>query len=31
LINGLITLGGWEQPWDVTDVRDLELALRATQ
>ena len=31
LINGLIALGGWEQPWDATDVRDLELALRATQ
>lgn len=31
LINGLIALGGWEQPWDATDVRDLDLALRATQ
>ncbi|ANZ36831.1 coenzyme A pyrophosphatase [Lentzea guizhouensis] len=31
LLNGLIALGGWEQPWDATDVRDLELALRATQ
>ena len=31
LINGLIALGGWEQPWDATDVRDLELALRATE
>lgn len=30
LLNGLIALGGWEQPWDATDVRDLELALRAT-
>lgn len=31
LLNGLLALGGWEQPWDATDVRDLELALRATQ
>jgi 8-oxo-dGTP pyrophosphatase MutT (NUDIX family) len=31
LLDGLIALGGWEQPWDATDVRDLELALRATQ
>jgi hypothetical protein len=31
LLNGLIALGGWEQPWDAADVRDLELALRATQ
>ncbi len=30
LLNGLIALGGWERPWDGTDVRDLDLALRAT-
>ncbi|MEU5693520.1 CoA pyrophosphatase [Actinosynnema sp. NPDC020468] len=30
LLNGLLALGGWERPWDTTDVRDLELALRAT-
>lgn len=30
LLNGLLALGGWERPWDATDVRDLELALRAT-
>ncbi|CCH27632.1 CoA pyrophosphatase [Actinosynnema sp. NPDC047251] len=30
LLDGLLSLGGWEQPWDRTDVRDLELALRAT-
>jgi len=30
LLNGLISLGGWERPWDGTDVRDLDLALRAT-
>lgn len=30
LLNGLIALGGWERPWDETDVRDLDLALRAT-
>lgn len=30
LLNGLLSLGGWERPWDTTDVRDLELALRAT-
>jgi 8-oxo-dGTP pyrophosphatase MutT (NUDIX family) len=30
LLSGLLTLGGWERPWDHTDVRDLELALRAT-
>jgi 8-oxo-dGTP pyrophosphatase MutT (NUDIX family) len=30
ILNGLLTLGGWEVPWDKADVRDLELALRAT-
>ncbi|MEU4801167.1 CoA pyrophosphatase [Actinosynnema sp. NPDC023587] len=30
LVDGLLALGGWEQPWDRADVRDLELALRAT-
>ncbi|WP_121010664.1 NUDIX hydrolase [Saccharothrix australiensis] len=30
LLAGLLRLGGWERPWDATDVRDLELALRAT-
>ncbi|MEV0677278.1 CoA pyrophosphatase [Actinosynnema sp. NPDC050436] len=30
LVDGLLALGGWERPWDRTDVRDLELALRAT-
>ncbi len=30
LLNGLLAMGGWELPWDTADVRDLELALRAT-
>ncbi|WP_158848099.1 NUDIX hydrolase [Saccharothrix deserti] len=31
LLNGLLALGGWERPWDTADVRDLDLALRATE
>lgn len=31
LLNGLLALGGWERPWDTSDVRDLDLALRATE
>lgn len=31
LLTGLLTLGGWEQPWDDTDVRDLDVAWRATE
>jgi len=30
LLDRMLALGGWERPWDTTDVRDLELALRAT-
>ncbi|ACU34226.1 NUDIX hydrolase [Actinosynnema mirum DSM 43827] len=30
LVSGLLRLGGWERPWDATDVRDLDSALRAT-
>ncbi|WP_223198752.1 NUDIX hydrolase [Solihabitans fulvus] len=30
LLTGLLALGGWERPWDATDVRDLDVALRAT-
>lgn len=29
LLSGLLSLAGWEQPWDATDVRDLDEALRA--
>ncbi|WP_170191907.1 NUDIX hydrolase [Saccharothrix syringae] len=31
LLSGLLALGGWERPWDTSDVRDLDLALRATE
>ncbi|GAA1264975.1 CoA pyrophosphatase [Saccharothrix xinjiangensis] len=31
LLNGLLALGGWERPWNAADVRDLDLALRATE
>jgi 8-oxo-dGTP pyrophosphatase MutT (NUDIX family) len=31
LLAGLLTLGGWERPWDTADVRDLDLALRAVE
>ncbi|WP_367133352.1 CoA pyrophosphatase [Saccharothrix sp. HUAS TT1] len=31
LLAGLLALGGWERPWDAADVRDLDLALRATE
>ncbi|MBW4719772.1 NUDIX hydrolase [Saccharothrix obliqua] len=30
LLSGLLELGGWARPWDQSDVRDLEPALRAT-
>ncbi|MCP2164613.1 NUDIX hydrolase [Goodfellowiella coeruleoviolacea] len=30
LLSGVLTLGGWERPWDETDVRDLHVALRMT-
>ena len=31
LLDGLLALGGWERPWDTSDVRDLDLALRAVE
>jgi 8-oxo-dGTP pyrophosphatase MutT (NUDIX family) len=31
LLDGLLALGGWERPWNTADVRDLDLALRATE
>ncbi|WP_436493292.1 NUDIX hydrolase [Actinokineospora sp. HUAS TT18] len=31
LLTMLISVGGWEQPWDTTDVRDLDTAWRALQ
>ncbi|AHH93685.1 NUDIX hydrolase [Kutzneria albida] len=29
LLSGLLSLAGWEQPWNAADVRDLDEALRA--
>jgi 8-oxo-dGTP pyrophosphatase MutT (NUDIX family) len=29
LLSGLLSLAGWERPWDASDVRDLDEALRA--
>lgn len=29
LVTMLLQVGGWERPWDTTDVRDLDLAWRA--
>ncbi|HEY8372699.1 MAG TPA: CoA pyrophosphatase [Pseudonocardiaceae bacterium] len=29
VLSTLLRLGGWERPWDVSDVRDLDAALRA--
>ncbi|GGM65591.1 coenzyme A pyrophosphatase [Longimycelium tulufanense] len=31
LLSGLLALGGWEREWDATDVRDLDVAWRATR
>lgn len=30
LLTLLLAVGGWEQPWDATDVRDLDVAWRST-
>ena len=29
LLSGVLRLAGWERPWDVDDVRDLERSLAA--
>jgi 8-oxo-dGTP pyrophosphatase MutT (NUDIX family) len=31
LVSMLLAMGGWEQPWDATDVRDLDEAWRAAR
>ena len=31
LLNVVLAIGGWEVPWDMTDVRELDVAWRASR